>query len=891
MNPLKNLFKRPAIKREIDEELRFHIEQRTAENIAAGMSSEDAAREARKRFGNMQSVREECREARGAGFAETTLQDIRFGLRALRKNPGFTTVAVLSLALGIGVNIMMFSIFNALFLRPVPGVKDPGRIVSFKRTGPHHGQIGFPYSDYESYRDGNMVFSGMFAWIDRDARGEMVTIGDGPNVQNQGAGAVNPEAIPALLVSDNYFSVLGVRMALGRPFLPDQTRAPGAGPVVVLSHRLWQRRFGGDPTQLGKTIILNGVAFTVLGVAPSDFVGVGELRATDVWVPLTMAAELDSHAGWVELTGKWWFQMAGRLKPGVTIKQAEAHVKALHTRLAKETLRDEELPSLELKSVGTFAPLSDSLVLVLPVMTGVSLLLVIACANVANLLLARAAARRKEMGIRLAMGANRGRLIRQLMTESALMALAGGALGLLLGFWFCSWAWAFFQQSLPDYAQYLANLNVRPDLHTFSYMVLVSLLTAIVCGLAPALNTSLVDPAAALRDQSMLFGGPAARAHWRNFFAIAQVAACLGLLIGVGQLVFASRKASSVKFGYDPRGVVAAMFDFSRPGYPASRVKDFQVQLIDSLKALPGVERVSMAQNTLALNRHEDWVSPDYFETMAIPLLRGRTFTERDGETGAVVAIVSQATAERLWPGEDAIGKRLTNTPPAEIVGVVGNVRNLREVVFKQVLYTPALPGGHDEDFLYHPIGGDHFDRAALTVLVKTRNDPASVESAIRDQARRFDPSIFADVRPLTFDMQDTLQFVRILEFVTNLIGVAALVLAAMGIYGVMSYSVNQRRREIGIRMAVGAQRADVLRLFLRKGLWLVLGGVGLGFPAALAVSQVLSSVMIDLRPFEPLTFLLAGLCLGVAMFLACYLPARRATRIEPMDVLRCEQN
>ena len=885
---IRSLWQRPAAKREIDEELQFHIEHRTAQNRATGMSLEESAWEARKRFGNVQSVREGCRDVRGASFGDGLPQDIRFGLRMLRKNPGFTCVIVLSLALGIAANVMVFSVFNATFLRPVPGIEDPTRIVDFRRLDKNRQPTGFSYPDYETFRDHSSVFAGMFSWMDRDVRGEMITFGNGPADQDKAVGDANPEVIPALLVSDNYFSVLGVHAALGRMFLPEETKTPGSHSVVVLSHRLWQRRFGSDTGALGKTVFLNGVAFTIVGIAPASFCGFGDLRATDAWLPLTMAAELDRRANWADLKWGWRFQMAGRLKPGVSRREAEAASKVLHAQLTPPGLSPEERPSLRLQAAGTFAPMAESIGLVLPIMVAVSLVLVIACANAANLLLARAATRQREMGIRLAVGANRSRLIRQLMTESMLIALAGGALGLWMGFWFCSLAWRYVRQSLPELQRYLVDLNMTPDARAIAYVLLLCTLTAIVFGIAPAFAASRVNPNLALKDETPWSSQRFSRSWLRHALVIAQVAACLTLLVGVGQLLTASRRTAHVKLGYETRDVICARLDFVRNGYSLPRAVAFQNLLLERLRNLPGVECVSFAKNTLARNRHVDWVSPGYFETMGIPILRGRSFVEADADSGAPVAIVSEATARRLWPDKEAIGRRLTNAPFAEVIGVVGNVRNLRETMFRQPPRTPELPGAGRDDFLYLP-AGTVLASGPLAVLVKTDSAATHVATALCDEVQRLDPALLVSAGALTQEMEEGLKLFAILEAVAGLIGLSALLLAAIGIYGVIACSVNQSTREIGIRVALGAQRVDVLRPILWKGFSLVLGGVALGFPAAFVLSSVLSSAMTDVLSLEPMSFLLASLWLGIVMLAACYLPARRAANADPMISLRFE--
>lgn len=885
----RTLFANRKLNAEMEEEMRSHIEMQTRENIGEGMSPEDARYAALRQFGWIESIKETCRQQRAMTWVEILVQDLRYGLRILRKHPGLTLVMVLSLALGMGVNIMLFSLFNGIFLRPVPGVKAPGQIVNLKQTDRYQNTSGFAYPDYAQFRDHNSVFSDMFCWLDHGDGAETITLGNGPETTGKNTGETSPEEIRVLLVSDHYFSTLGVAAVLGRTFSSEETTTPGSYPVIVLSHRLWQRRFGSDAGILGRIVTLNGVAFEVVGIAPVNFFGIGDLRATDAWAQLMMGALLERKTNRDFFSDyERSFQVAGRLKPGVTWKQAEAALQVVQTELGPGSLPPAERASLTLQTTATFAPLTESMYLVAPIMLAVSLVLVIACANVANLLLGRAVTRRKEMGIRFAVGAARGRIIRQLMTESVLIALSGGALGLLAGFWFCSLGWASFQQSLPDVARYLAPLDLSPDPRTIAYTMLLSLMTALTFGLAPALAASRANPNAALKDENTFPACTFPRSLLRNLFVAAQVAACFSLLIGAGQLLSVGRKASKATFGYDAKDILFAQFDLFRRGYPESRVKAFQQQLLERLRTLPAVKQVSLARNTLARNRHVDYVSGDYFATMRIPLLRGRTFTDQDASSSTPVAIVSAATAHRLWPEKNPIGQHLTNGSFAEIVGVVGNVRNLREVLFYQPVYTPELPAAKREDYLYFPAYVTNSDVRHLAFLIKT-SDYKPVRAVIRDEVRKLDPTTLVSVSALTQDMHDSLKFFEILQTISNLIGLIALVLAAVGIFGVVAYSASQRTREIGVRMALGAQQSEVLRLEMNRGLLLVLYGLAPGLLCAYALSRVLASALIDVRSLDPLTFLFASLGLAIVMLLACYLPARRATKVAPMVALRSE--
>ena len=809
------------------------------------------------------------------------MNDLKFAFRQLLKNPGFTAVAVLSLALGFGLNTMMFSFFNAYLLRPVPLIKEPNRIAEISRGDSLNHRSAFSLSEYERFRDHNKVLSGLTAYT--SPRGGTVTLRGLVGRQT------DQQEIRAKLVSGNYFSVLGVDAALGRTFLPEETRTPGSHPVVILSHGLWHRLFAGDLNLIGKAILLNDRAFTVVGIAPQNFSGLGsQMLVTDAWLPLQMLAEVDRDADWSHLQTEFRFDLAGHLKPEISFKQAASALRVLDAQIAEPDSAPNSKLWIGLKTGCTFMSFADNVEVVLPIMAAMVLVLLIAGANVANLMLARAVDRQKEIGVRLALGASSGRLIRMLLSESVLMAGMGGALGLLLGQWAGTFAWSLRGSFLPPDVP-LVELNFSPDWRVLAYALLLSLVTGLVVGLAPAIEASRSSLSSALKTEGMWFGQRIAPSRLRNFFATAQIAICLSLLVGAGLLLRAGQKAASINFSYQTKKVILVRFDLRRHGYDQVRTAEFHCRLLERMKALPGVKSVSLALHTFAGRSHVDTVSPDYFETMRVPILRGRSFTEQDGRNGLPVAIVSQATAERLWPGQSPIGQRMTNAPFAEIIGVTRNARNLFESLVNNARPSATLPNATLDDYLYFPLSSTNPGLPEMQHLIRTEGDPTALMATLRDEVRALDPNLLISVGPLTQELEGGLKLFRGLAGLANVLGLAALLLAIMGIYGVMAYTVSQRTHEIGIRMALGAQKREVLQSVLRRGGAVIAWGLIFGIPGSVALAHYLSSMLVGLHSWEPMTFACISLFLGTIALAACYVPARRATRINPMEALRYE--
>ncbi len=879
LNRLRALCCAEQIHHEIDEEMRFHVDMRTNENIRRGMTAEDARRDAERRFGHLTHIKEQGYEVRGGGWLETLWQDVRYGVRMLVKNPSFTLVAVLALALGIGANTAIFSVVNAVLLRPLQ-YPNAERIVAIQELNEKGSRVQVTPANFLDWRAQNTVFEHLAAIFARTAN---LIAGD------------ESERIDLAMTSADFFQVFGVQPQLGRFFMPEEERA-GHDAVAVLSYGLWQRRFGGDPSLIGKGIMLDGQPYTVVGVAPASFQYPDK---TEVWIPpFQLVPTISAQMNIERARGFGFLSAVGLLKPRVAVKQAHDEMTAITARLRQQypdtnNNRFNRVVSLQTHLVGET---STALLLLLG---AVALLLLIACANVANLLLARAASRQKEIAVRLALGATRLRLVRQFLVESVLLAFVGGVVGLLLGWWGID----LMQGLLP--VDFPRAQGIGVDLRVLGFTLLVSLGTGIVFGLAPALQSTNPDINESLKETARDSAGGARRNRMRSLLIICEVALSLVLLIGAGLLFRSFLHLQAVELGFRPQSVLTfrlspAGANFRQdPQYSA-----FYDQVSERIKALPGVDAVGVI-NTLPLVKgptsafrvdgrpllaRDKWpgvnyrsVSPDYFRAINVPILKGRALDAHDNVSAPLAILVNQSLVRRDFAGEEPLGKRINlgGTRPDgqpiwfEIVGVVADVRSLE-------LNSEPTPEIYTS-YLQDPFAG-------MSYVVRSQVEPESLIPAMREAVRQIDKAQpVAEVRELEQIVSEAASQPRFNTLLLSIFASVALLLVAAGIYGVMSYSVTQRTHEIGVRMALGAQTRDVIKLIVGQGIRLTLVGLAFGLVCAFALTRVMATLLYGVKPTDPSTFASGALLLTVVALLACYLPARRATKVDPLVALRYE--
>ena len=818
---------------------------------------------------------------------ETLGQDLRYAVRTLISSRSLTLVAVLSLAIGIGANTTIFTFVDALLLKP-PAVSNPSRLREVWQHNTTRGNgIGshmqLSYPDFEFYRDHNRVFEQMAAFS-----GETSDV-----IWNRGG---EGEPLRGALVSGDFFSVLGVRPALGRGFLPEEDRRGSATPVIVLSHATWQQRLGGDRGIIGRPLTLNGRPFTVVGIAPAGFTGLLAGFAPEFWAPVAMHDAISPALSLTERRQHWILGL-GRIREGVAPAQVNADLGILGEQLARDFpdadrhLAPNALPVDLVPS--PFRGVAGGVSGVL--MALVALVLLIACANVANLLLAKASSRRSEMAVRSALGATRARLIRQILTESGLIALLAGGVGLLLALWATPLLLSLKPASLPIF------LDISLDVRVLGFTLFASLVTGIAFGLAPALRQSRRSHTDDLKDGTP--GGGYARSRLRNALVIAQVAACVFLLVGASLCVRSLANASSIDPGFDTRNAVAASLNVEPFGYDEARGRIFYARLIERVRALPGVraaayiDHMPLGQVTEMDAVEPDtgggasdragrpivdtaMVSPDYFAAMGTPILRGRGFTAADDATAAPVVVVNEEMARRFWPGQDAVGRFVTLSGPrqarvrAQVVGIAKTGRY-------------ASLGEDPKPFFYRALLQAY--QPGVQLVVRT-DGQVPILAALREQVHDLDSRLaLMGAETLEQHMQLPLFPARASGLFLGIVGLLALALALLGLYAVMSYLVSQRTREIGVRMALGARPQDVLRLVVWQGLRLTFLGTGLGVVLALAGTRVLSNVLYGIKPSDPISYATVVGLLTLAAALASYVPARWATRVDPIRALRTQ--
>jgi predicted permease len=808
-------------------------------------------------------------------------QDIRYSLRLIVKAPGYAAIAILTLALGIGANTTIFSWINSALLNPVPGISNPNEVVSLTLGKPGE-PFGFTYPDLEAVRNGQQSFTGIAGcWF----------------AQMSVTGKAKPERIWGMVTSANYFDVLGVRPILGRAFLPAEDEKPGGAPVAVISYRLWQTHFGANPDVLGQNIEINKHAYTIVGVTPAAFQGSQTGVRTEIWVPIMMEAQLDARGDLLHDHHNFWLLIFGRLKPGVSLATAQAE---MTLRLKPEAKNYPE----EHKGKDTVVAyplwrnpwgLNSFLSTLLPMLMIIaSLVLLLACANVANLMLVRSIARRREIAIRMSLGAGRWRLVRQLLVESLILALAGGGVALLITFWTAGSLMKF----MPD-TDFPLGLTIGTDRTVMFATLVIALLTGIIFGILPALRSSGVAPITVLKEDSSSASGTLRRARLASGLVVAQISLSLLLLICAGLFIRSVRSAQQIYPGFNSHNVWIASYDLFTAGYSEGTGGEFDRQLVAKLEALPEVQSVSLSnrvplgfsggstsvkpegyisQPNEVMETQAAVITPNYFNTMQIPIVKGRDFSAQDIKSSQRVAIVSEGFAERYWPHQEALGKQLNSDFTDEWYTVVGVARDTKV----KSLNETSTP------FVYLPLY--QYYKAEMMINARVARDPLTVGKSIQDAVHELNSDLVM-YNVNTLESQELFASFgqRVAGTFVGAFGLLALVLAAVGIYGVTAYTTRQRTHEIGIRMALGASKEDILRLVLGHGLRLTLIGLGFGLAASFALTRYLSGLLLGVTSHDALTFFSVAILLCAVSLFACFIPTRRAMRVDPMVALHYE--
>ncbi len=878
---IKALVRRRRLERDLDDELRFHLAMREQKLVESGVAPEEARRAARLSLGNPVALQEETREVWKLPFLETLWQDIRYGLRQLRRNPGFAAVAIITLGLGIGANTAIFSVIDTVLLRPLP-FPHSGRLVSVETIDTVRGGIlhGADYPDFFDWQRENRVLSGITAFRNSD-----FTF----------TGVSQPQHLTGEIVTSGFFSTLGVAPEIGRAFEPQEEEA--GHPVVILSHRLWQDVFHGDPRILGRVITLQSRGYTVVGVMPAGFHFPITAPPVELWTTSSVDARGKDPA--TEQRGDRLLDVVGRLKAGVSLAQAQADMSRIQANLqAQHPESDADLGGVRLVPelqhlVGNARPA------LLVLFVAVGLVLLIACANVASLLLARSMARQKEMAIRAALGAGRTRVLRQLLTESIILSLFGGALGLLLAGWGTSGLTSLIPRDIPRIAQIGVNGSV------FLFTSAVAVLTGILFGMIPALQSARVQLVAPLREGSQRVSGGLRRHRLRSALVVFEMALAVALLVSAGLLIRSFARLEAVKPGFDPQHLLTFSVDLPEARYTTEQQVKFYDRLLLRLDALPGVHQAG-AIIPLPLSGRQilvDFsvvghptppgneasaalrsVSTGYFHLMGIPLLEGRVFDDQDTRNSAPVMVVNQAFAEKYLSGQDPVGQRVIpgasdhtvkQIPPYQVIGVVGNVRS--SSLSKEpkpeyyVPYSQIMFGGY-------------------SIVVRAAMAPKSLASAVREVVHRMDPDVpLYHLKTMDQYIGASTSQTRFSMLLLSLFAGLALALTTVGLYGVVSYAVAQQTHELGIRIALGAGPGEVLGQVLGSGACIALIGIACGTAGALGATRLLRGLLYGVTATDPGTFVAVAFVLFAVAMLSCYVPARRAMRVDPVTALKYE--
>ena len=883
---LRSLFRKSQVERELNDEIQFHLQSQIDEYVERGMDTEEARTAALRSLGGSERVKEHCRDMRRVNFIEDFLQDLRFGFRMLRRTPGFSLLVILCLTLGIGANAVVFSWIEGILLRPFPSVAHQDRLVAVVSTKARNsGASDSEYGDssWQDWLDFERNCTLFDAFIADKIMGTTLSIGE------------RAEQVAGSVVSSNYFDALGVHPLLGRGFQPGEDSGRNAHPVTVISYWMWQQRFGGDPNIIGRVQRLNGMPHTIVGVAPEGFYGTFVGRPIQFWVPASMQETFVPGGYQLEDRAGLWIEGFARLKPGVTLEQGQAEISAVAKRLENEHLATNRGRGVKLFPLWK-APFNQAgnLFPTLEIALGVVFfVLLIACANVGNLLLARSIARRHEMTVRLAVGARRTRLLRQLVTEGFILSTCAAGGGLLLAYCCRNLLVVFF----PSYGGSVAHLQGGLDWRVLAFDAAVCLIATLLFDLVPAIQTSNIDLAGSLKSESGSVFGSRGKLRLRSSLVLVQMSLSFILLVGAVLLMESMQRIRTANPGFSTENVLTTGLDLVAAGYDAQRAKNFQDALFERVQALPGVESAALARvrpfsynpyssAPIAVHGYQrapdeqpaaeyNEVSPAYFATLGIPLLSGREFTSADNETGAPVAMVNQEMVARYWRGEDPIGTRLQ--VKGRWMRVVGVARTAKYETFSEA----------PKSFFYVPLRQNFSIRASLNV--RTQQDPKALAPALARIVRGLDANVApGEIITMRKSIDLTaLSSQQVAVSLLSIFGGLALLLAAVGLYAVMSYSVSQSSRELGLRMALGAAPSDLLRSVMSHGLSLTAAGVVIGAGAALGLTRLAGNLLYKMSPRDPVAFALAFGVLMIISIAASLLPAWRAAQTDPVQALR----
>ncbi|MGH9640790.1 MAG: ADOP family duplicated permease [Terriglobales bacterium] len=877
---VRSFFHFRQVDKEMKEELCEHLERQIQENVASGMSPEEARYSAMRSLGGITQIEQQCRDARGGNFLQDSLQDLRYGFRQLCRNPGFSALAILCLALGIGANAAVFSWIEGILFRPYPAVAHQERLVAVAGTAQgESGATALSWPDFLDLRRACSLCEDSFV---SKITGSTLSIGD------------HAETATGSIVSANYFDAIGVRPILGRGFEPGEDVGSASHPVVVISYQLWRKRFKGDPEIVGKMQRFDNVPHTIIGVAPEGFFGTFVGWAMQFWVPASMEETFESGGYKLEDRGARWIEAYLRLKPGVSRAQAQQEISAIAARLETSYPASNRGRSIRLwplwqtpfNNAGTLLPTLEVMIVV------VAFVLLIACANVGNLLLVRSFARRHELTVRLAIGASRVRLAKQLLTETLILAALGTAGGLLAAYW-CRHALVLLLPARSGVAMYLPG---EIDARVLSWSIGICLLVTLFIALIPAFQTRHLDLAGPLKAESTGVVGARGKTWMRSGLVIFQVCLSFVLLVGAALLLESLQKIRTASPGFSTTSVVTTGVSLVAAGYDATQARVFQDELVNRLTALPGVESAAFGRVTplgygsysstpIAVDGYQtpleerpaieyNQVSPGYFGTLGIRLLSGREFTRADDESAPLVAIVNRTMVTRYWGGQDPIGRRLQ--VKGRWVRVIGEAADAKYESMRET----ARP------FFYVPLRQEFVRGPAL--YIRTTQPLPSIVAALLREVHALDPNLaLYEVITLQEQVKRSTSPQLVAVTLVSTLGGLALLLSGVGLYGVMSYAVAQSTRELGLRMALGAGPANLLRLVISRGLRLTAGGVLLGAIAALALTRLLGRLLYNVSPHDPFVFASALLLMAITTISACLLPAWRAGRTDPARVLR----